>query len=49
MFRIEIYVKGTSLKVNIETLDPEILLVVGVGVTEALRKIDMEPSVEFQP
>ena len=48
-FRIEVYVKGTSLIVNIETLDPELLLITAAGVVATLRKNDMEPTVEMQP
>lgn len=49
MFRVKIYVQGTSLKVNIESLDPENLLIVAGGVVATLRKNDMEPTVEMQP
>lgn len=48
-FKIKIYVKGTTLEVNITSSDPENLLVMAVAITEALRKNGMEPTVEFQP
>lgn len=48
-FGIKIYVKGIQLEINITSRDPANLLLIAAAIIEAIKRDDMEPTVEIQP